>query len=161
MADSSTKQDVEPVRRGPRSALPRLEQELERFFGQGWPTAFNWPSNWPSSFAAFDSELPRVDVVDRENEVCVKAEVPGFKKKEIEISASRNTLTIKAQTSSEKTEEDGDYYRREMSQGFLSRTVSLPAEVDGDNAKARLDNGVLEVTMPKVATAKRKRVTID
>ncbi len=157
MSESSEKTEIEHARRGPLSALPRLEQELERFFGSRWPKAYEWPSAMP----ALESRLPNVDVIDREDEVCVKAEVPGFKKKEIDVSVNHNSLTIKAQTSSETIEEDGDYHRREMSRGYLARTVALPSEVEGEKAKAQFDNGVLEVIVPKVPESKRQRVKID
>ncbi len=156
MADA-VKKDLEPTRRGPLSAVPKLEQDIERFFSHRWPRLFDWPSRE----SMFDSSLPSVDVLDREEDVCVRAELPGFKKKDVQISVNDSTLSIKAESKSETKEEEGDYYRREISSGYLARTVGLPAEVDGDKAKARLENGILEVTVPKVAKSKRRQVKID
>ena len=154
---ASTKQTLEPAQRGALSSIPRLEQELERFFGNRFPNIFDWSSR----SSLFDSAMPSVDVIDKENEVCVRVEIPGFKKKEVDISVNDRALTIKAESKSESKEEDGDYHRREIAQGYLVRTVELPAEVDGDKAKASLEDGILSVTVPKVARSKRKRVKID
>ena len=155
MAD--TGKEVEAVGKGPRNVARHFDQELERFFGAPWPRMFDWPTG----ASVFESKLPSVDVVDREDEVCVRAELPGFKDDEIEVSVNDSTLTIKAESKSETKDEDGDYYRREISHGFMSRSVALPAEVDRDQAKARLKDGILEVTLPKVAKSKRQKVKIE
>lgn len=154
---NAAKKDLESVRSGPLSTVHKLENEIERVFAGRWPRLFDWPLRE----SMLDMPMPSVDVVDREEEICVRAELPGFKKKEVDISVNDSTLTIKAQSKSDNTEEDGDYFRREISRGFVSRTVALPAEVDGDNAKASLSDGMLEVTVPKLARAKRKQVKID
>jgi HSP20 family protein len=160
MADKPKKaggdtQDVSVVPRG-RSVLPGIEREFERFFNNRWPRLFDWAE----SFNVPGVKSPNVDVLDRENDVCVRAELPGFAKKDIEVSVSGGSVTIKASTESEEKEEKGDFFRQEISRGFVSRTVSLPAEVDGEKATARLNDGVLEVVIPKVAKAKRQKVEI-
>ena len=154
MAEAA-EQELIPVRRGSINTLPRIGQELDRFFGSRWPSLFEWDS------IGSLTKMPSIDVLDRENEICVRAEVPGFTKDQVDVSVNHNSLTIKAQSSSESKEEDGDYYRQEMTRGYLARTVSLPSEVDGDKAKATLNDGVLEVTVPKAASSKRQRVKID
>jgi HSP20 family protein len=106
-------------------------------------------------------KVPKVDVVDRENEIVVKAEVPGVEKKDLDISVSDNSVTIKGSTRREEKEEKGDYDRREISVGSFSRTVALPAEVDGNKAKANFKDGVLELTIPKAEKAKRHSVKLD
>ncbi len=149
--------EVTPVRRGPLSVAPKLEQEIERFFGDRWPRMFESPF----SRASMDVSAPKVDVVDREGEILVRAELPGFKKEEIDLSMNESTVTIKASHESEQEDQDEDYHRREISRSYVSRTVSLPAEVDGDNAKASFTDGMLELTVPKVAASKRKKVDIE
>lgn len=136
--------------------FPRLDRDIERFFGGRWPRAWDW-----SLTDTTLNESPNVDVIDREHEVCVRAEVPGFKKEEIDVTVNHNTLTLKAQASAEETDEDGDYVRKEMTRHYFARAISLPAEVTGENTKASLEDGVLEVLMPKAEASKRQRVTID
>jgi len=140
-------------------------EEMERLFdsylhrGGMRPLRFEWPSF--ADLATVESKMPKVDVVDRENEIVVRAEVPGVEKKDLDVSVSDNTVTIKGSTRHEEKEEKGDYYRHEISTGAFSRTVALPADVDGSRAKANFKDGVLELTLPKMEKSRRHSVKLD
>jgi HSP20 family protein len=121
------------------------------------PFSFEWPA-WPE---LPELRMPKVDVIDRDDDVLVRAELPGVEKKDLEISTSDTSVTIKATTAREEKEEKGDYYRCEISRGMLSRTVALPAQVHSDKAKASLKDGVLELTLPKVEKSKRRKIEIE
>jgi HSP20 family protein len=161
------KQDIqkaEPARAmSPFEAMDRLmDQMFESGFPRGWMRPFRteWPS-WAEGAAPFEGKTPKVDVIDRDKEVIVKAELPGVDKKDVDVSVTNNTVTIKATTSHEEKEEKGDYYRCEMSRGAFSRTVGLPAEVAEDKAKAKFKDGVLELTLPKVKETKRHTIKVE
>lgn len=153
-------QKVEPARAV--SPFDEMERMFDKYFSGAWPRpfSFDWPS-LPKSIAPFEGKSPSVDVIDREDEVVVKAELPGVDKKDLDVSVTQNTVTIKGSTSHEEKEEKGDYYRCEMSRGSYSRTLSLPANVDESKAKATFQNGVLELTLPKQAKSKRTTVTVE
>lgn len=102
-----------------------------------------------------------MDVVDRDDEVVVRAEVPGFKKDEIEVSVSGDLLTLSGQTGTEGREEKENYYRCEISRGAFTRTIALPAAVDDSKAKASMKDGMLELTLPKVEKSRRRTITIS
>jgi HSP20 family protein len=164
MAES--KKDI-VVRKGDIEKAPtpfaRRFDEMERmfddFFGRGWLRPFG---AWGRPLAAeFPLTLPKVDVVDRDDEVVVRAEVPGMEKDELEVSVAGNMLTLKGETRREEKEEKGEYYRCEMSHGAFSRTLALPAEVDDSRVKATLKDGVLELKLPKVEKSKRRAIKID
>lgn len=140
------------------SPFDEIDRLFESLFPRGWirPLRWEWPS-WPE----IEWRVPKVDVIDRDAEVVVKAEVPGVDKKDIEVTTTDNTVTIKGKTSHEVKEEKGDYFRHEMTRGAFSRTVALPGEVDGSQAKASLKDGVLEIVLPKQAKSKRVSVKID
>ena len=125
-----------------------------RPFHRDWPT-------WGDFAAPFESRMPKVDVVERDDEVVVRAEVPGVEKKDLDVSVSENSVTIKGETSHETKEEKGDYVRSELSRGTFSRMVSLPGTVDAEKAKATFKDGILELSLPKVEKSKRKSVAID
>ena len=110
---------------------------------------------------AFEGKTPSVDVIEKDDEVIVKAELPGVDKKDLDISVTNNTVTIKGSTSHEEKEEKGDYYRSEISRGSYSRTLSLPAEVDEEKTKAKFKNGILKLTLPKLKKSKRHNVKVD
>ena len=93
-------------------------------------------------------------MIDREDEIVVKAELPGVKKEDVEVSLSDNAVTIKASSRTEETEEKGDYQRREISAGYLSRTLPLSAAVEGENVKAEFADGLLTLTLPKAEQSK-------
>jgi len=149
----------------PTHALTPFEEfdrYFENLFSRGWlrPTHWEWP-NWAETTAPFGGKLPKVDVIDREKEVLVRAEVPGVEKDKLDISVSENTITIKGTAHHEEKEEKGEYYRCETSHGMFSRTVTLPTDVDSEHSKAKYKDGVLEITVPKVKKAQRRTVKIE
>lgn len=140
--------------------IDEMERLVDEYFPRGWLRRWEWPAI-PEFARRMEMRLPKVDVIDRDDEVVVKAEVPGLDKKDLDISVTGNTVTIKGQSSREEKEERGDYYRCEISRGSFSRTVSLPAEVDAGQARASFKDGVLEMVLPKKPEAKRHPISID
>jgi len=140
------------------SPFEGFDRMFDEFLGRGWMRPFR--RDW-LAFPEFEITMPKVDVIDRDEEVVVRAEVPSVKKEDIEISISGNMVTIKGETKKEEKEEKGDYYRAEISRGSFSRMVSLPADVDESKAKAALKDGVLELTLPKIEKAKRRTIKVD
>lgn len=141
-------------------------EDMERWFESAFPMAWPRPSRWEwprlsQMQAPFEGRMPKVDVIDREAEVLVRAELAGVDKKDIDISVSDNTVTIRGSTRQESKEEKGDYYRCEISEGSFARTVALPCDVDSDKAKAAFKDGLLELTLPKRASAKRHTVKVE
>ena len=104
---------------------------------------------------------PRVDVIERDDETVVHAELPGVDKDDLEVTLADDVLTIRASTGEEKREEKGNYYRREIVRGAFSRTIRLPTDVDGEHAKSKFKNGVLVVKAPKLKKARRRVIKID
>jgi HSP20 family protein len=144
------------LERMPRSALfGDMDRMFDDFFGRRWLRPFGWER----PFAEMPS-MPSVDVIDRDEEVVVRAEVPGYKKEDIEISVSDSSLTIKGETKTEEKEEKGDYFHCEISHGAFTRTVALPAAVDDAKAKAVMKDGMLELTLPKLEKSKRHTIAI-
>jgi HSP20 family protein len=149
-----------PALRGTVERMPRMmspfgdmDRLFDEFFGRRWPAAL--------STGAASEYAPSVDVIDRDDEVFVRAQVPGFRKEDIEISVSGDVLTLSGTTSSEQKEEKGNFYRCEISSGAFTRTIALPANVDETKAKATMKEGVLELTLPKIEKSKRRNITIS
>ncbi len=146
----------------PLSPFDEFERMYDQFFPRGWlrPLHRDWPS-LGDLFERFEGRVPRVDVIERENEVALRAEIPGIDKENLEVTMSDDAVTIKGTTRREETKEEGDYYRSEISSGSFTRTVGLPCEVDGANTTASFKNGVLELTMPKVQPSKRRTIKVE
>jgi len=103
---------------------------------------------------------PGVEMYEKGDKFVVKAELPGVKKEELDISVLGDTLTIKGERKTESEINDEDYYRCELCYGKFSRSVALPVAVDAGKVEANYENGILEVTLPKVEEAKPKKVEI-
>jgi len=153
-------QKVQPARA--LSPFEEMERLFEGYFPRGWMRPFGWERpSWGELTAPFEGKMPRVDVIDRDEELIVKAELPGVDKKDLDVSVTENTVTIKGSTSHEEKEEKGDYHRSEMSRGTYSRTLTLPTDVEADKAKAKFKDGVLELSLPKMKKAKRHSIKVD
>jgi len=145
------------------NSFEEMEHMFEDFFAHRWMHPFDvGHSLWRDRATPFMVRMaPRVDIVNRDNEVILRAQIPGVDKKDLDISLTDNVITLKGHTSHEEKEERGDYYRRECSSGSFSRTFTLPSEVDGSKAKATFKDGVLELTIPKNEESKRYSIQID
>ena len=138
-------------------------EEMDRLFDKMWEGGLLKPfhSHWPEwrMFHDLEVRLPKVDVIDREKEVLVRAELAGVEKDNIHVSLSDDYLTIKGEEH-EESKEEGEYYRSEIRHGSFTRTVQLPTEVDGSKAKASFKDGVLEITIPKLKEAVKHTIKI-
>lgn len=150
----------EPPARGRRIVRPL--EEIERLMDEFWPRSLTRRPEPPLlREMGFESRLPRVDVLDRENEVLLRAELPGVDKKDLDVSVGEDSVTIKAETRREQEQEEGDYYRCEITQGSYVRSIQLPSMVDAEKVKANFKDGMLELTLPKAQQAKRRRIEIQ
>jgi len=151
-------------RHDPRHLLTPFE-DMERLFEDFFPRSWlrhqrmEWPSGSLSS-APLDIRMPKVDVIDRDNDVFIKAELPGVDRENVEVSMTGNMITIKGSTKKEEKEEKGEYYRCEISQGSFSRSLTLPADVNIDKSEAKFKDGILELTLPKLEQARRRSIKI-
>jgi HSP20 family protein len=103
---------------------------------------------------------PALDISETKSDIVVKAELPGIDPKEIDISLTGDTLTIRGEKQQEKEEKEENYYRIERSYGIFSRTIKLPVSVQNDKIKASYQHGVLKITLPKSEEAKQKQIKI-
>jgi len=143
---------IEKVR--PQNALTVLEQEMEhfmdKFFGRH-PARISSEVMVPS---------PDVEMLDKKDEIVVKAEVPGLDKADIQVSVNGDLLTIKGEKKKEKETKEEDYYFCERAYGAFSRSLRLPLEVKADKITANLNSGVLEIHLPKAEGAKNTQANI-
>ena len=156
------KNEVDPARR----MLAPFE-EFDRFFNQlrsrDWMhPSFHWPDAVQSHIPMFaEGRIPKVDIIDNDKDILIRAELPGVNKKDLDISMTDNTVTIKAKTSYEKKEEKGDYYRSEIAQGLYTRTIGLPTDGDIDQVKSTFKDGVLELIVPKLEHSQRRAIKVE
>ncbi len=142
------------------SPFEEMDRLFDSYFSRGWMRPFQFPS-FAKTAAPFEGRVPNIDLVDRDDEFVIKAELPGVDKKDLDISVSQNSVTIKGSTRHEEKEEKGDYYRCEISRGSYARTLALPADVDEEHSKATFKDGVLELTLPKQKKTRRHNIQIE
>jgi len=104
--------------------------------------------------------VPRVDVTETETEFNIKAELPGFAKKEIDLEVADGVLTLSAEHTEEKEEKKENYHLRERHYGSYSRSFRLPEGVDSEKIDAKMENGVLNVILPKREEEKPKKIEV-
>lgn len=144
------------------TAFKNLEHKVENMFNHLWHNPFSQHEENTTSFPIMSFQgSPKVDIIDRDTELVVKAELPGIDKEDIDVSISDNRLSIKAKTCHEEKEEKGDYLRQETTQSEFYRSITLPANVKDENIKSTFKNGLLELIIPKAENSHRKRIKID
>ncbi len=141
--------------------LREMENRFEDLFSKKWLQQSKWDFPDWQNLSSVEFKTPKVDIVDRKKDILVRADIPGVKKENLDVTLTDNTITIKGSTSEEKKEEDGDYYRSETMKGSFSRTMSLPSDVNSSEATSTFKKGVLEVIVPKLEKAKRHSVKIS
>jgi HSP20 family protein len=146
-------QHPETARWLPFQHLSNLRDEIDRFFQA--------PPAWNEGSQPFMSGWsPALDVYEDKDNVVVKAELPGMKKEEIDISLQDGVLTLSGERKSEKKNDDGDIHRSERFVGRFQRTLTLHAQVEADKVKATYQDGILTVTLPKAEAAKPKQIQV-
>ena len=104
---------------------------------------------------------PPIEMFEKEDKFIVKAELPGMKREEIDVSVVGDTLTIKGERKAETEIKEEDYYCCERCYGSFFRSITVPAAVDTEKIEASFKNGVLEITLPKAPEVKPKKVEVS
>jgi HSP20 family protein len=107
-----------------------------------------------------ETRVPAVDLEDRGNDFLLKAEMPGFKKENIEIDVQENFVVITGQAGWKYDRKEHEYICKERACKTFYRTVDLPEEIKVDDVTANLSEGVLEVTLPKKAPKQKRKVSV-
>ena len=105
--------------------------------------------------------MPAVDVAETDKAYEITAELPGLDEKNVEVKLANGVLSIKGEKQEEKEEKEKDYYRRERSFGSFERSFQVPDDVEENKIEASFKNGVLSVTLPKSAEARKQAKKIE
>ena len=148
-----------------RSFRQEMDRLFDRFSGFGLPSfrrSFDVEPTWTYE-SSFSFPVPAVDVTEGDKDFTVTAELPGLEEKDINLTVSNHTLTVKGQKSYEKEEKNKDHHVSERAYGSFQRSFTLPDGVDADKITAALAKGVLTVTLPKTAEAQKpaKRIEVQ
>jgi len=138
----------------PLRELEEMETHFDDFLGR-------FPSPWRRLPMEEREWAPPIEMFEKEDEYIVRAELPGMKKEEIDVSVSGDTLNIKGELKSESEVKEANYYFCERASGSFFRSVTMPTGVDPAKIEASYEDGVLELTLPKAEEVRPKKVEIS
>lgn len=138
------------IRRDPFDVFSPVEGLINRFFQE--PFGIQMPVIEEGALA--------LDVSETDDELIVRASLPGFRKEDINIEVHDGVLTISASREQETEEKNEKFYRRERRVGSVSRRIALPASVVEDEANAKLADGVLTLRLPKSKKDSPRRISV-
>ena len=141
------------LRYEPWGVVARLQRHFERNFG-----------DVANSFANGEEQaawIPSVDIHQEADKFIVRADLPGVEPKDISVTAENGVLTVSGERKFERNNEQKGTSRYERVEGRFVRRFTLPDNVQTDNIRARHNNGVLELTIPKVAAPEPRRVAVE
>lgn len=130
-----------------------LRNEVDRLFEDADPTSqlFQWTQR----------AFPALDLEERDDAYHLTAEVPGYTRDQIDLTVSDGCVVMRGERSSSSEGEEGGLLFSERHQGRFERRIALPGRFDADGIKAKLDQGVLDITVPKLADPERRSVKIE
>jgi len=105
--------------------------------------------------------LPSLEMKEDDNQFLLHLDIPGMERKDLDISVTGNTLTVKGERKEEENKKGKGYFYSERRYGSFQRSVELPTEVDADKVAASYKDGVLELVLPKSEKAKPKQIKVD
>ena len=136
----------EPVRE-----MMTLREAMDRLFDDAFTRPLSLREGWSS---------PAIDMYQTDNDLVVKAALPGFKADDVQINVTGDLLTIRGEMKHEEEQKDKSWHIREHRWGSFERSVPLPTNVVADKAQADFDNGILTITLPKAEEVKPKTITV-
>lgn len=127
-------------------------EDLPRRFEDLWS-----PGQFPFEMREW---MPALDMYEKDGSYVVKAEIPGMKEEDVDVSVSGDKLTIRGEKKAETEVNEENYYRCERSYGSFFRSIDLPSDADSNKIEANYEDGVLEVSIPKTEATKSKKVKV-
>jgi HSP20 family protein len=136
-----------------------MQSQMDRMFNEMWGNLSRSPGRQLEGITEW---VPAVDATEKDGNLVIRAELPGVRPEDVDISLHDNVLTISGERRAEQEEERGGYYIRERRYGTFSRSFSLPQGTDESKIRARYEHGVLEVTVEGAAVVTEpKRIQIE
>ena len=136
----------------PMREMVTLREAMDRLFDDVFMS--------PSTLTGRGWQAPAVDMYQTDDEIIVKAALPGIKAEEVQISVTGEVLTLKGEVKQEEETKEKAYHIREQRWGAFERTIMLPTDVVADQAKADFEDGVLTISLPKAEEVRPKTITV-
>lgn len=139
------------IRWEPAREMMTLREAMDHLFDDAFTRPLTLRDGWSA---------PAIDMYQTDDEIVVKASLPGVKADEVQINITGEILTLKGETKQVEEKKDKAWHMREQRWGTFERAIALPTEVTADKAKAEFENGILTITLPKAEEVKPKIISI-
>ena len=139
------------IRWEPAREIMTLREAMDHLFDDAFTRPLTLREGWSA---------PAIDMYQTDDEIVVKASLPGVKADEVQINITGEVLTLKGETKQVEEKKDKAWHMREQRWGTFERAVALPTEVVADKARAEFENGILTITLPKAEEVKPKVINI-
>lgn len=139
------------IRWEPAREMMTLREAMDRLFDDAFTRPLSLREGW---------SVPAIDMYQTDDEIVVKAALPGVKADEVQINITGELLTLKGEIKQEEDKKEKAWHIHEQRYGSFERSVVLPTEVVADKAKAEFENGILTVTLPKADEVKPRTITV-
>jgi len=137
----------------PAREMLTLREAMDRLFDDAFTRPLSVRDGWTMA-------SPAIDMYQTDNEVVVKASIPGLKAEDVQINVSGDVLTLKGEVKQEEERQDKAWHIREHRFGSFERSIALPTDVKSDKAEAMFENGILTITLPKADEVKPRTINI-
>ena len=139
------------IRWEPAREMMTLRDAMDHLFNDAFTRPLTLRDGWSA---------PAIDMYQTDDEIVVKASLPGVKADEVQINITGEILTLKGETKQVDEKKEQAWHMREQRWGTFERSIALPTEVVADNARAEFENGILTITLPKAEEVKPKIINI-
>lgn len=139
------------IRWEPAREMMSLREAMDRLFDDAFTRPLSLRDGW---------SVPAIDMYQTDDEIVVKAALPGIKADEVQINVTGDVLTLKGEVKQNEEKKERAWHIREQRYGSFERSVALPTEVVADKAKAEFENGILTITLPKADEVKPRTITV-
>lgn len=145
----------------PLRELETMRREMDRIWEDLFPAARSVETPWKRPLGEKGVAYPAIDILDRNDEVVVRAEMPGVAKDNIDISMQDSTLTIKGTIKQEAADKEEVCSYSERNYASYLRSIKIPCKITADKVSATLKDGILSVRLPKATEVLPKKITVD
>ena len=139
------------IRWEPAREMMSLRDAMDRLFDDAFTRPLSLKDAW---------SVPAIDMYQTDDEIVVKASLPGIKPDEVQINVTGEVLTLKGEIKHEEDKKEKAWHIHEQRYGSFERSVALPTDVVADKAKAEFENGILTITLPKAEEVKPRTITV-
>lgn len=144
---------------GPFRDLTVLRKQMDDLFNRSLTGLTNGEEG-ESGSSTLSSWVPAMDVLETEDKVILRAELPGLTQEDVQLTVENNVLTLSGEKNFRHEESEGHYRRIESRYGSFYRSFTLPSTVDQERIDAKFAHGVLEIELPKAEKAKPKKIEV-